>query len=42
MLYMKIAEINEGLRLTYEWRQLFAKNLKYKRPFLMNSYFYYD
>lgn len=26
----------------YGWRSIFSKNLRYKRPFLMNSYNFYE
>lgn len=42
MRFIEIARLNEKLRLIYGWRSIFAKNLKYKRPFLMNSHFFYE
>ena len=26
----------------YSWRSIFAKNLQYKRPFLLNSHLFYE
>ncbi len=40
--YCEIAEIEEKLRFTYAWRHFFAQNLRYKRPFIMNSHLFYD
>jgi len=40
--YVEIAELEEKLRYTYAWRHFFAKNLRYKRPFIMNSHLYYE
>mmetsp|Transcript_3421 Transcript_3421/g.4527 ORF Transcript_3421/g.4527 Transcript_3421/m.4527 type:complete len:120 (-) Transcript_3421:1343-1702(-) len=28
--------------MTYSWRSFFAKNLRYKRPFLINSHYFYE
>ena len=38
--YVQIAEIEENLRYTYDWRGFFAKNLRYKKPFCLNSQMY--
>jgi len=40
--YVEIAVLEERLRCVYEWRQYFAKNLRYKRPFCLNSHLFYD
>ena len=42
MRYVELAELEERLRYTYDWRNFFAKNLRYKRPFCMNSHLYYE
>ena len=38
--YVEIAELEEKLRYTYAWRHFLAKNLRYKRPYAMNSQVY--
>ena len=38
--YVEIAELEEKLRYTYAWRHFFAKNLRYKRPYTMNSHLF--
>lgn len=40
--YVEIAELEEKLRYTYAWRHFFAENLRYKRPYCMNSHLYYE
>ena len=40
--YMEIAAANERIRLTYDWRNFFAQNLRFKRPILFNSHFFYE
>lgn len=38
--YIELAAIDEKLRLMYNWRSFFDKNLRYKRPILFNSHFF--
>ena len=40
--YVKIADGEEKLRYTYAWRHFFAKNLRFKRPYVINSNLYYE
>ena len=40
MRYVELAEQEEKLRYTYDWRTFFNKNLRYKRPYCMNSHLF--
>ena len=40
--YIEIAILEEKLRNIYSWRHFFNKNLRYKRPFTLNSHLYYE
>ena len=40
--YVKIAELDNKLRYTYSWRHFFAKYLRYKRPYCMNTHAFYE
>lgn len=42
MRYVELAELEEKLRFTYDWRNFFNKNLRFKRPFVLNSHLYYE
>jgi len=38
--HVEIAELEEKLRYMYGWRTFFAANMRFKRPFLVNSHFF--
>ena len=40
--YINIARIEERLRYIYGWRHFFAKHLRYKRPYCLNSHLFYE
>ena len=40
--YIDIARIEERLRYVYGWRHFFAKHLRYRRPYCLNSHLFYE